>query len=98
MKKNTSLEHQFKIASLVLVALPAAMLGFILYLLGASWLVVSTCYLLFIPLIVYVSRLYRQVIDPFFRLTSQVESIRLEDYSQRMQSRYKTGIARDLVI
>ncbi|MDC0603279.1 ATP-binding protein [Aliiglaciecola sp.] len=98
MKKNTSLEHQFKIASLVLLALPAAMLGFILYLLGASWLVVSTCYLLFIPMIVYVSRLYRQVIDPFFRLTSQVESIRLEDYSQRMQSRYKTGIARDLVI
>lgn len=97
MRKGISLEHQFKVASLVLIALPAAMLAFILYLVNASWLVIATCYLLFIPFLIYLSHLYRQVIDPFYRLTSQVESIRLEDYSQRMQSRYQTGIAHDLV-
>lgn len=97
MKKGVSLEHQLKLASALLAVLTAVMLGLILYLLGASWLVVATCYLFFIPLLIFVSRLYRQVIDPYYRLTSQVESIRLEDYSQRMQSRYQTGIAHDLV-
>lgn len=97
MKKAISLEHQIKVANYILLALQAAMLGLILYLLEASWLVVATCYLFFIPLIVFVSKLYQQVVEPFYRLTSQVESIRLEDYSQRMQSRYQTGIAHELV-
>lgn len=97
MNKAISLEHQFKVASAILVVLPMIMLALILYLTGVTWLVIATCYLFFIPLIVYVSRLYRLVVEPFYRLTSQVESIRLEDYSQRMQSRYQTGIAHDLV-
>ena len=97
MKKAVSLEHELLFASLIYVSLPVVLMGGILYLVAASWLVVATCYLFFIPLLVYVSRLYRQLIDPFYRLTAQVESIRLEDYSQRMLSRYQSGIACDLV-
>jgi len=98
MKKRISLEHQFKVASLILMAVPAVMLGIILHLVSASWLVIATCFLFFIPLLIFVSGLYKQVFDPFYRLTAQVESIRLEDYSQRMLNRYESGIANDLIV
>ncbi|MDF2179067.1 ATP-binding protein [Aliiglaciecola sp. CAU 1673] len=97
-KPRPSLERQLQWTGFALFTLVTFLLLFCLHSTGASLLLTLTLLLLVLaPLGVFLGRLYRQLLDPFYRLTSQVEAIRLEDYSLRMRGHYRRGIASELV-
>jgi len=96
-KQKISLEKQLFNTGLLIFLLVAGLVFACLLSLQASLLTMLTVMLLLVPFGLYLGRLYQQLLDPFYRLTSQVEAIRLEDYSLRMQSRFQMGIARELV-
>lgn len=94
---TSSMEKRLQHAGALLSILVTVLLWLSLYLAQASTLLILTVMLLvLLPFALYLSQLYRRLTDPFYRLTSQVEAIRLEDYSLRMRSQFKKGIARDL--
>jgi two-component system nitrogen regulation sensor histidine kinase NtrY len=93
----SSFESKLKLVCWGILLILPLLVGWIMFLLDVSTLVVITVFTLFlIPVTLWGHSFYQQIINPFYRLTSLVEAIRLEDYSLRSTSMYKNGIVHDL--
>lgn len=96
-KASGALELRLKTVGWILLLGFGVLLGWIMLLLEASLLVVVTVYVLvLLPFGLWLSWFYLQVTKPWYRLTSLVEAIRLEDYSLRASVPYRQGIVHDL--
>ncbi|NQZ10372.1 MAG: HAMP domain-containing histidine kinase [Algicola sp.] len=97
MRKAKSLESQLKTFGWILLVAIGGLLGWVMYLLDASTLVVLTvCTLVLLPFGLCLGWFYRQLSTPFYRLTTLVEAIRLEDHSLRAHNPYQGGVVHDL--
>lgn len=97
LKRSTSLESQLKTFGWILLAVIAGLLSWVMYLLDASMLMVLTvCTLVLLPFGMCLGWFYRQLSTPFYRLTTLVEAIRLEDHSLRAYNPYQGGVVHDL--
>lgn len=95
--KARSLEAQLKMVGWLLATGFTFMLGWVMYLLDASLLVVLTVFtLILLPIVIWLVRFYHQIVGPFYRLTSLIEAIRLEDYSLRASNQFQQGIVANL--
>lgn len=96
---SKSLEYDLKYFALAIGLLVALLMSWVLYLLDSSALIAVTLFgFIGIPLGIASFLVYQRTIAPFYRLSSLVEAIRLEDYSSRVKPAYNQGILNELSI
>lgn len=94
-----SFENDLKYFVLGIGLLVALLMSWVLYLLDSSALTAVTLFgVIGIPLAIVSFLIYQRTIQPFYRLTSMVEAVRLEDYSSRAKPIYKQGIIKELFV
>ena len=96
-KRSNSLEHKLKtlFTSIGLIGLVLLFALFHAYQISA--LVIISLLVAIVPLYcVVATKLYHQLISPFYRMTNIVEAIRIEDYSLRAHSGFSQGIVKQL--
>jgi len=94
-----SLEFDLKYFALGVGLLVILLISWLLYLLDSSALIAVTLFgVIGIPLSIASLRVYQRIIQPFYRLSSLVEAIRLEDYSSRAKPAYSQGVLNELSI
>jgi len=94
---HKSLESQLKSFAVGISILVFVFVFWVLFLLDASILIsVTLISVIGGPLAICFVRFYRRIINPFYRLTSMVEAVRLEDYSLRARPLCSSGIIHHL--
>jgi len=94
---HKSLESQLKAFAVGISLLVFVFVCWVLFLLDASKLIsVTLIAVVGVPLGILFVRFYQRIISPFYRLTSMVEAVRLEDYSLRARPLCSSGIIHNL--
>jgi len=94
---HKSLESQLKAFAVGISLLVFVFVCWVLFLLDASKLIsVTLIAVVGVPLAIFFVRFYQRIISPFYRLTSMVEAVRLEDYSLRARPLCSSGIIHNL--
>jgi hypothetical protein len=96
-KQINSLESRLKLlfASIILITI-ALMLALLDSYNLSGPLVIGLFVIIVTLYLILVTKLYQQLVSPFYQMTNIIEAIRLEDYSFRINSSKSSGIAKKL--
>lgn len=93
----SSLERQLKWLAFGLLSIILVLILSLMHLLSFSPLIqITLLTAIVVPTAIFLPQFYQKIISPFYRLTNLVESIRLEDYSLKLQPKFNHGIVHTL--